>query len=115
MTLKNFLFSGTCYRLYTKEEQDKFVDFSKPEITRTNLDSILLQLCALNVKNFSKFDFIDKPSVESIKKSAAILESLGAIHKLGKLDDSEYGVRIYLNFLALKLFSKLIFAFSISN
>lgn len=81
--------SGVCYRLYTKEEQDKFADFAKPEIVRSSLESILLQLSALNVKNFNKFDFLDKPSAENIKKSAAILERLSAIKKL---NDNEYEV-----------------------
>lgn len=76
--------SGVCYRLYTKEEQDKFAEFAKPEIVRSSLESILLQLSALNVKNFNKFDFIDKPSAESIKRSAAILERLDAIKKLNE-------------------------------
>lgn len=81
--------SGICYRLYTKEEQDKFAEFAKPEIVRSSLESILLQLSALNVKNFNKFDFIDSPSAENIKRSAAVLERLNAIKKL---NDNEFEV-----------------------
>ena len=43
-----------------------------------------MQLSALNVKNFNKFDFIDKPNAENIKKSTAVLERLNAIKKLNE-------------------------------
>ena len=50
-----------------------------------------MQLSALNVKNFNNFDFIDKPSVDNLKKSATILERLNAIKKL---NDNDYEVFI---------------------
>ena len=65
------------------------------------MDSIILQLCALNVKNIHKFEFIDKPSVDNIKKSINTLESLDGIRKL---NDNEYEVIIFLFIYLNQLF-----------
>lgn len=52
-----------------------------PEILRCDLSSVLLHLAALRVKDFDKFDFMDRPNPESIKKSSNMLLSLGALMK----------------------------------
>ena len=38
--------AGTCYTMYTKEDFDKFPDYSTPDVLKTNLDSFLLSMVA---------------------------------------------------------------------
>lgn len=78
---------GNCYRLYSKITYDAMCTDTVPEILRTNLGSVLLHIAALKVRDFEKFDFIDKPSADSIRKSANMLISLGA---LTRNDENEY-------------------------
>lgn len=55
--------SGHCYRVFTKEEFEKFEKNSEPEIQRCNLASVSLQLLTLGI-NILNFDFMDKPPKE---------------------------------------------------
>ncbi|XP_024084706.1 putative ATP-dependent RNA helicase DHX33 isoform X2 [Cimex lectularius] len=69
---------GFCYRIYTKEEYDGMLPNSVPEILRSNLSSVILQLLALKV-NLLKFDFLDKPPTELIFEGLDLLKLLEAI------------------------------------
>ncbi|XP_053203712.1 ATP-dependent RNA helicase DHX33-like [Panonychus citri] len=73
--------SGTCYRLYTRESYENMPKEMVPEMLRCNLASVLLHLAAIGIKDFTKFDFMDKPTVENINKSTELLISLGSITK----------------------------------
>lgn len=53
---------GKCFRLYTVQAFDKLEYSTVPEIKRSNLASVVLQLKALGIDNVLSFDFIDKPS-----------------------------------------------------
>ncbi|XP_067945706.1 ATP-dependent RNA helicase DHX33-like [Watersipora subatra] len=75
--------SGSCYRLYTEVEFDAFRENTIPEILRSNLASVILQLFALGVDDIKSFDFMDKPTNESVESAVQTLELLGAI------DDSQ--------------------------
>ncbi|XP_028662843.1 ATP-dependent RNA helicase DHX33 [Erpetoichthys calabaricus] len=73
--------SGVCYRLYTEEEFEKFNSMTVPEIQRCNLASVILQLLALRVPNVLAFDFISKPSPDSIRAAIEQLDLLGAVEQ----------------------------------
>lgn len=73
--------SGTCYRIYTEEEFDSFKKNTVPEILRCNLSSVVLQLLALGISDIVNFDFMDKPSMESLIGAVHQLHSLGAVTK----------------------------------
>lgn len=73
--------AGTCYRVYDKETFDSMPINSIPEILRSNIASVTLQLVALGVKNTLTFDFVDKPSEESLNSAVDQLTWLGAIEK----------------------------------
>ncbi|XP_066973594.1 ATP-dependent RNA helicase DHX33 [Macrobrachium rosenbergii] len=70
---------GFCYRGYTQEEFKAMPINPVPEILRTNLASVILQLLAIGVKNVMNFDFIDKPSVDSVKQAIEQLALIGGV------------------------------------
>ncbi|XP_072445354.1 ATP-dependent RNA helicase DHX33 isoform X1 [Chiloscyllium punctatum] len=71
--------AGICYRLYTEEEFEKFLNMTVPEIQRCNLASVMLQLLALRIPNILTFDFMSKPSPDAVRAAIEQLELLGAI------------------------------------
>lgn len=73
--------AGACYRLYTEQEFEQFSDSTVPEIQRCNLSSVVLQLLALGISDIVNFDFMDKPSTESIIAAVHQLHNLGAVVK----------------------------------
>jgi ATP-dependent RNA helicase DHX33 len=73
--------SGTCYRLFTEAEFESMPLSTVPEILRSNLSSVGLQLIALGMKDLANFDFMNKPSAESLEAALNELEALGAIKK----------------------------------
>ncbi len=68
-----------------------------PEIQRSSLSSVILQLLALGISNIVEFDFMDPPSEESLVRALEQLYLLGAI----ETDSSEEGVK--LTALGLKM------------
>lgn len=72
--------SGKCFRLYTLEEYKNMPDYSKPDITRTNLSSVVLQLKIMQ-RDPRNFSFIDKPDSIFIESAYDELKKLGALDK----------------------------------
>uniref|UniRef100_A0A0B7BJK1 RNA helicase n=1 Tax=Arion vulgaris TaxID=1028688 RepID=A0A0B7BJK1_9EUPU len=77
---------GVCYRLFTESEFNKLSPNTVPEIQRCNLSSVVLQLMALGISDVLTFDFMDKPSPESIKAALEELVLLGALERQEKSD-----------------------------
>ncbi|XP_073521337.1 ATP-dependent RNA helicase DHX33 [Phyllobates terribilis] len=73
--------SGICYRLYTEDEFEKLEKMTVPEIQRCNLASVVLQLLVLRVPNILTFDFVSKPSPDSIRSAIEQLDLLGAVER----------------------------------
>ncbi|XP_063809748.1 ATP-dependent RNA helicase DHX33 isoform X1 [Pseudophryne corroboree] len=73
--------SGICYRLYTEDEFEKLEKMTLPEIQRCNLASVMLQLLVLRVPNILTFDFVSKPSPDSIRAAIDQLDLLGALER----------------------------------
>ncbi|XP_053652138.1 ATP-dependent RNA helicase DHX33 [Cherax quadricarinatus] len=71
--------SGCCYRAYTLNEFNAMTVNPVPEILRSNLASVILQLVAVGIKNILTFDFIDKPSALHVQQAVEHLSLLGAI------------------------------------
>ncbi|PHH82135.1 hypothetical protein CDD82_6893 [Ophiocordyceps australis] len=77
---------GKCFRLYTKfSYNDEMEPSTMPEIQRTNLTGVILQLMCLGVTNIFKFDYLDRPSAESMKGAFNQLYALGALNHKGQL------------------------------
>ncbi len=75
---------GVCIRLYDEAEFADRAEFTEPEILRTNLASVILQMTALGLGDVSKFPFIEPPDQRSVRDGYLLLDELGAIRD-GKL------------------------------
>ena len=71
------------YRLCRKERaEDDFLsrpEFTDPEILRTNLASVILQMTALGLGDIAAFPFVEAPDKRNIQDGVRLLEELGAI------------------------------------
>ena len=77
---------GKCFRLYTEESFERDLrEASIPEILRTNLCNVILQMKALGVEDLVHFDFIDPPAPESLIRALEILNYLEALDDEGEL------------------------------
>ncbi len=70
---------GICYRLYSEEDFIGRSLFTDPEIKRTNLASVILQLSSLRFGDVDRFPFIDPPDGKYISDGFKLLEELGAV------------------------------------
>jgi len=70
---------GTCIRLYSQESYDARPRFTEPEVLRTNLASVILQMTALGLGDVAAFPFVDPPDQRAVKDGMALLEELGAL------------------------------------
>ncbi|YCI31141.1 ATP-dependent RNA helicase HrpA [Erwinia sp. PK3-005] len=70
---------GICIRLYSEEDFLSRPEFTDPEILRTNLASVILQMTALGLGDISAFPFVEAPDKRNIQDGVRLLEELGAI------------------------------------
>lgn len=70
---------GICVRLYSKEDFDNRPEFTDPEILRTNLASVLLQMASLRLGKIENFPFIDAPAPRQVSDGLRLLDELGAV------------------------------------
>lgn len=70
---------GVCIRLYSKEDFDSRPPFTEPEILRTNLASVILQMEHLGLGDVAEFDFITPPDLRLINDGRKLLYELGAL------------------------------------
>ncbi|WP_127783356.1 ATP-dependent RNA helicase HrpA [Rhodococcus sp. X156] len=70
---------GICIRLYSEEDFQSRPEFTDPEILRTNLASVILQMSALGLGDIAAFPFVEPPDARSIRDGVALLEELGAL------------------------------------
>ncbi|MEZ5560214.1 MAG: ATP-dependent RNA helicase HrpA [Pseudomonadales bacterium] len=75
---------GTCYRLYTEADYLGRPQFTDPEIRRTNLASVVLQMQAFGLGDVRRFPFLDPPDPGAIRDAERLLDELGALRD-GKL------------------------------
>ncbi|HHV6294651.1 TPA: ATP-dependent RNA helicase HrpA, partial [Haemophilus influenzae] len=69
---------GVCIRLYSEEDFNSRPEFTDPEILRTNLASVILQMTALGLDDIEAFPFVDAPDKRHIQDGIKLLEELGA-------------------------------------
>ncbi|MWA02274.1 ATP-dependent RNA helicase HrpA [Actinomadura sp. LD22] len=70
---------GVCIRLYSEEDFESRPEFTDPEILRTNLASVILQMTALGLGDIAAFPFVEPPDRRNVKAGVDLLHELGAI------------------------------------
>ncbi|MCV7221818.1 ATP-dependent RNA helicase HrpA [Mycolicibacterium elephantis] len=78
---------GVCIRLYSEEDLAGRPRYTDPEILRTNLAAVILQMAALNLGDIQTFPFLDPPESRSIRDGVQLLQELGAFDRDGKITD----------------------------
>ncbi len=69
---------GICIRLYSEADFESRPEFTDPEILRTNLASVILQMAAIGLGDVPKFPFIDPPDARNISDGLTLLAELNA-------------------------------------
>lgn len=70
---------GICIRLYSEEDFINRPEYTDPEILRTNLAAVILQMAALRLGDIRQFPFVQKPDERFVKDGLNLLEELHAI------------------------------------
>ena len=76
---------GKCFRLYTQQAYELLPDATVPEIQRSNLAPVIMQLKALGIDNIVRFDFLTPPTADLVIRAFELLYSLGAVDDYAKL------------------------------
>ncbi|WP_148572143.1 ATP-dependent RNA helicase HrpA [Nocardioides caldifontis] len=71
--------AGIAIRLYSEEDFLSRPEFTDPEILRTNLASVILQMTALGLGDVARFPFVDPPDSRQVNAGVQLLEELGAL------------------------------------
>lgn len=79
---------GKCFRLYTEEAfRNDLSPTAHPEILRSNLGNVVLNLRMLGIEDLVHFDFMDPPAPETLMRALELLNYLGALNDDGDLTD----------------------------
>jgi ATP-dependent helicase HrpA len=70
---------GICFRLYDEQDFVGRDEFTDPEILRTNLASVILQMVTLGLGDIRHFPFLEPPDNRQINDGYKLLEELGAV------------------------------------
>ncbi len=79
--------AGVCIRLYQEDDFQARAEFTEPEIRRTNLAAVILQMKLLGFGDIQAFPFIDPPDAKLISDGYRTLRELAALDKGGGLTD----------------------------
>ncbi|WP_322937914.1 ATP-dependent RNA helicase HrpA [Nocardioides bizhenqiangii] len=71
--------AGVAIRLYSEEDFEGRPEFTDPEILRTNLASVILQMTALGLGDVGRFPFVEPPDRRNVQAGQQLLEELGAL------------------------------------
>ncbi len=71
--------AGVCIRLYSEEDFEGRPAFTDPEILRTNLASVILQMTGLGLGDVARFPFVQAPDQRNVKAGVQLLDELGAL------------------------------------
>ena len=78
---------GIAVRLYAEEDFATRPEFTEPEILRTSLASVVLQMLSLGFGDVSAFPFLTPPDSRGVKAAFDLLVELGAVRGPGRGDD----------------------------
>ncbi|OBK15884.1 ATP-dependent RNA helicase HrpA [Mycobacterium asiaticum] len=78
---------GVCIRLYSEQDFTDRPPYTDPEILRTNLAAVILQMAALQLGDIENFPFLDPPDRRSVRDGVGLLQELGAFDQHGSITD----------------------------
>ena len=78
---------GICIRLYSLADFESQIEFTEPEIQRTNLASVILQMTSLRLGDVGEFPFVEPPDYRMIKDGYHTLHEIRAIDDSNQLTD----------------------------
>ncbi|EFM43397.1 ATP-dependent helicase HrpA [Corynebacterium accolens ATCC 49726] len=70
---------GIAIRLYSEQDFQSRPEFTDPEILRTNLASVILQMVSLKLGDIEQFPFLQPPEFKAIRDGLNLLHELGAL------------------------------------
>ncbi|HEY0902510.1 MAG TPA: ATP-dependent RNA helicase HrpA [Marmoricola sp.] len=76
--------AGIAIRLYSEDDYRSRPEFTEPEILRTSLASVILQMTALGLGDVARFPFVDPPDARNVRAGITLLEELGALRTAGR-------------------------------
>ncbi|PKM13519.1 MAG: ATP-dependent RNA helicase HrpA [Gammaproteobacteria bacterium HGW-Gammaproteobacteria-3] len=79
--------AGICIRLYSEEDFNARPEFTEPEILRTNLSSVILQMISLKLGAIEDFPFVEPPEDKMIRDGKTMLHEVNALDKQGNLTE----------------------------
>lgn len=80
---------GIAIRLYAEDDFLSRPEFTDPEIQRTNLASVILQMANLGLGDISQFPFVDAPDLKAIRDGVQLLDELGALEPAADAKSTE--------------------------
>ena len=78
---------GIAIRLYSEDDFNSRPEFTDPEILRTNLASVILQMISLRLGDISEFPFVQPPDPKAVRDGLLLLRELGALAPQGQEKD----------------------------
>ncbi|WP_432746395.1 ATP-dependent RNA helicase HrpA [Methylobacter sp. G7] len=78
---------GICIRLYSHDDYLARSEFTEPEIMRTNLSAVILQMMSLKLGDIEDFPFLEPPEDKMIRDGKTVLHEVNALDKAGKLTE----------------------------
>ncbi|NNH75768.1 ATP-dependent RNA helicase HrpA [Nocardia uniformis] len=80
---------GIAIRLYSEDDFESRPTFTEPEILRTNLAAVILQMTALGLGDIESFPFVEAPDNRAIRDGVALLEELGALARRSEAESAK--------------------------
>ena len=85
---------GIAVRLYSEDDYLARPEFTEPEVLRTNLASVILQMTALGLGDVERFPFVEPPDARQVRDGVELLRELGALEPAKELRLTEIGRRL---------------------
>lgn len=87
---------GHCYRLYSSTiYEGEFAEYTDPEILRTPIEGVVLQMKSMGLHNVINFPFPTPPSREGLAKAEKLLKNLGALSSSGQVTPMGHKLSTY--------------------
>src|SRR5690606_20461833 len=72
---------GIAIRLYSRADLESRPEYTEPEILRTSLAAVILQMTALGLGDVERFGCVDPPETRAIRDGVQLLHEIGALER----------------------------------